>query len=319
MQGASSAEAQGQRLALSSVAATNASTPLREQPAADGAVITTLPVNARSIVMGGPFNDNWYWLDYNGTRGYTQGRFLVTVDDKWTPVPVTTPAASATAAPQATATPDSSVPSTVGTYSDLWLAEMATGGNVRVGPGLDQKIMKGWWAGRRLILYQAVNDSKGDLWYRVSDPPEAPMYVHSSLVRKVAPVIYEGARYKGRWININISQQIVTAYEDGRPVKVTLTSTGTAKNPTELGVWKIYYRLPKQDMKGGSLASEDYYFLKDVPYPQYFHNSGEGLHGTYWHDDFGRPRSHGCVNLSTPMSEWFYGWAKIGTVVYVHK
>jgi len=42
------------------------------------------------------------------------------------------------------------------------------------------------------------------------------------------------------------------------------------------------------------------------------------LHGTYWHDDFGRPHSHGCVNLSTPMSEWFYGFANLGTIVYVH-
>jgi lipoprotein-anchoring transpeptidase ErfK/SrfK len=72
-------------------------------------------------------------------------------------------------------------------------------------------------------------------------------------------------------------------------------------------------------MKGGSLAAGDYYFLKDVPYPQYFHNSGEGLHGTYWHDDFGRPHSHGCVNLSTPMSEWFYKWANVGMTVWVHK
>lgn len=320
-QGAGSAQAQEQRLALSSAAATIASAPLREQPASDGAAITTMPVNARSIVLGGPFNaDNWYWLDYNGTRGYTQGRFLVTVDERYTPVPLTTPAAgrTSTAGPEATATPDNTIPSTVGTYVGLWIGEMTTGGNVRVGPGLNQKIMKGWWAGRRVLLYQAVNDSKGDVWYRVSDPPEAPMYVHSSLVRKVMAVKYEGARYKGRWININISQQVVTAYEDGAPVKVTLTSTGTGKNLTELGVWKIYYRLPKQDMKGGSLASEDYYFLKDVPYPQYFHTSGEALHGTYWHDDFGRPHSHGCVNLSTPMSEWFYGWAKIGTIVYVH-
>ncbi len=127
--------------------------------------------------------------------------------------------------------------------------------------------------------------------------------------------------------DFNISQQVAVAYVDGTPVKVTLTSTGTIKtlangtkqdNRTELGVWKIYYRLPKQDMKGGSLASGDYYDLKDVPYPQYFHISGEALHGTYWHDDFGRPHSHGCVNLSTPMSEWFYNWDKVGTIVYVH-
>lgn len=337
--------AQEQRFGLNSPVATIANVILREQPSASSEELATMPVNARAVVMGGPFNDGWYWLSYSGMTGYANGKDLVQVDENYKPVPLETPTATrapatsippsqpttapqaatsvstvapaATAAP-ATSTPEPSAPTTSGDYTNLWLGEMSTGGNVRSGPGLDQKVLKGWWAGRRLILYQGVTDSKGALWYRVSEPPEAPMYVHSSLVKKVAPVKYEGARYKGRWVNINISQQIVTAYEDGKPVMVTLTSTGTKKDPTELGVWKIYYRLPKQDMKGGNLASNDYYFLKDVPYPQYFHTSGEGLHGTYWHDNFGRPMSHGCVNLSTPMSEWFYGWAKVGTVVYVH-
>ena len=53
-------------------------------------------------------------------------------------------------------------------------------------------------------------------------------------------------------------------------------------------------------MQGGNKASGDYYNLKDVPYPQYFNMTGESLHGTYWHDDFGHPHSHGCVNLEHP-------------------
>ena len=110
----------------------------------------------------------------------------------------------------------------------------------------------------------------------------------------------------------------MTAYAGGKPVLVTLASTGKGKNITNVGTWKIYWRLPKQTMEGGNLASGDYYKLKDVPYPQYFHASGEGLHGTFWHDNFGRPMSHGCVNLSTPIAGWFYNWANIGTVVYVH-
>lgn len=214
--------------------------------------------------------------------------------------------------------PAAAVIAAPGGYSGLWIGEMSMGGNVRTGPGTNQRRLKTWGAGRRVLLYQAVRDGVGGLWYRVSESPEAPMYVHSSLIRRVAPVKFEGARFRGRWVNINISQQIVTAYENGTPVKVTLTSTGTRKNPTELGVWKIYYRLPKQDMDGGSLAAGDYYNLKDVPFVQYFHNSGEGLHGTYWHDNFGRPMSRGCINLSIPMSQWFYGWANIGTTVYVH-
>ena len=335
--GTAPAQAQeAQRFALGSVVAAKTGVTLRDQPMVDGAKVAEMKVNERAIVTGGPFNDGWYWLDFKGSQAYAAGSLLVLVDDKYTPVPEETvtvtatapsestpsaqPTGSASASPTPAAFPTTEVttPTTPGDYTGLWLGEMSTGGNVRVGPGLDKKILKGWWAGRRVLLYESVTASDGGVWYRVSEQPEQPMWVHSSLVRKVAPVKFEGARYKGKWVNINITQQIVTAYEDGTPVKVTLASTGKAKTPTELGVWKIYYRLPKQDMEGGNLASGDYYNLKDVPYPQYFHMSGEGLHGTYWHDNFGRPMSHGCVNLSTPISEWFYGWARIGTIVYVH-
>ena len=324
------------QLPLQSPVATIAGTELRDQPMSDGRVLVRLPVNAQAIVIGGPFNDGWYWLEYRALRGYVHGKYLVLVDEHYTPVPEVTdtptalptstppaPPATPTAQPTGPANPtaqpteDAGVPVT-GDYSDLWIGEMITGGNVRVGPGLNYRVLKVWWAGRRVLLYEAVTDSTGAVWYRVSDPPETPMYVHSSLIRRVMPVKYEPARYRGKWVNVNISQQVVTAYEDGTPVKVTLASTGTVKNPTEPGVWKIYYRLPKQDMDGGSLAAGDYYNLKDVPWVQYFHMSGEALHGTYWHDNFGRPMSHGCVNLSIPMAEWFYNWAKIGTVVYVH-
>lgn len=376
------AAAQGKQFGIGTVVATIANTELQDQPAANSAVVVTLPVNTRGMVLGGPFNEGWYWLNVNGAQGYARGDMLVSVDDNYTPIPLVTPTtlpantpvpprptntpvplkptntpvrpkATNTVAPQATATtapapptatsapatvapapptastavsgtvqpaatPDNPVPQTAGIYTNLWLAEMTTGGNVRVGPGLDQKIMKGWGAGRRVILYQSATDSKGGVWFRVSDPPEDPMWVHSSLIRRVAPIQYQGDKYKGRWVDVNIGQQVVTAYENGNPVKVTLASTGKAPNLTEIGVWKIYWRLPKQDMKGGSKASADDYDLKDVPFPQYFHISGEALHGTFWHDDFGHPHSHGCVNLSTPMSEWFYGWDKIGTIVNVH-
>jgi hypothetical protein len=337
--GGQSASAQdAPRYALGSLVATTTGLNLRDQPSASiGDKIAQLPVNARALVIGGPFNDNWYWLDFNGTKGYANGKYLVLVDENYTPVPdvteVPTSAVQPTSpvpSPETTTVPptqipassptiDITTPSASGDYSGLWLGEMSVAGNVRVGPGLDQKILKGWWVGRRVLLYETATDKDGGEWYRVSETPEQPMWVHSSLVRKIEPVKFEGAKYKGRWISVNVSQQIMTAYQDGTPVKVSLTSTGTAKNPTEIGVWKIYYRLPKQDMDGGNLASGDYYNLKDVPFPQYFHISGEGLHGTYWHDNFGRPMSHGCVNLSTPIAEWLYGWARIGTVVWVHK
>ncbi|HEX9991269.1 MAG TPA: L,D-transpeptidase [Chloroflexia bacterium] len=317
-QGAGQAHAQeGARIEIKSEVATIADTNLLGQPAEDGPVVANMPVNSRAIVIGGPFNDGWYWLDYSGVQGYAHRKSLVLVDANYRPVPSATPVPTSPPPPTATPTPGTVFEMGPGKYEGLWLGEMAHKGNVWNGPG-QGKIIKSWWAGRRVLLYEGITDVKGALWYRVSEEPEAPMYVQASMVKKIAPVKFEAARYRGRWVNINISQQVVTAYEDGTPVMVSLASTGTGKNPTELGVWKIFYRLPKQDMKGGSRATGDYYYLKDVPYPQYFHSSGEGLHGTYWHDNFGRPMSHGCINLSTPIAGWFYRWASIGTVVYTH-
>ncbi len=301
--GAGAVQAQQATLPIGSTGATTAPTSLYDTPASDGKLLATMPVNAQAKVMGGPFNEGWYWLDYKGTKGYAPGKTLVLVDGNYKPVPPPTP----------TATPRPPSP-----YLGLWVGEMAKGGPVKSGPGSNTSTVKSWWAGRRVLLYQEAKDSKGMSWYRVSDPPEVPMYVQASLVKKMFAVKYEeGSRWKGKWVNVNLSQQVVTAYQDGEPVKVTLASTGKASTPTNQGVQSIQWRVTSRRMIGGT-PGVDYYDLPNVPYPQYFNSTGEALHGTYWHDNFGRPSSHGCVNLSTPISKWFYEWGHVGMVVWVH-
>lgn len=59
------------------------------------------------------------------------------------------------------------------------------------------------------------------------------------------------------------------------------------------------------------------YYLPDVPYVMYFYR-GYGLHGTYWHNNFGVPMSHGCVNLRTEDAAWLFDWASVGTPVTVY-
>ena len=58
--------------------------------------------------------------------------------------------------------------------------------------------------------------------------------------------------------------------------------------------------------------------MKDVPYVQYFNNEAEALHGAYWHNNFGSPMSHGCINLPVYSARWMYGWGTLGTQVWVH-
>jgi lipoprotein-anchoring transpeptidase ErfK/SrfK len=118
-----------------------------------------------------------------------------------------------------------------------------------------------------------------------------------------------------RWISVNLTTQTLTAYEGNTPVRSTLISSGLPRTPTVTGQFRIYLRYRSQDMNGYRLGYN--YYLRDVPYVQYFYGN-YGLHGTYWHNNFGRPMSHGCVNLPTPEAEWLFNWASIGTLVYVH-
>jgi len=114
-----------------------------------------------------------------------------------------------------------------------------------------------------------------------------------------------------RWIDVNLSEQRVYAYEGDIIVNAFIVSTGTSRTPTVTGKYKIWIKLKSTTMSGPG------YYLTNVPYTMYFYK-GYGLHGTYWHNNFGTPMSHGCVNLSIPDAQWLYNWAFEGTEVDVH-
>ncbi|HUT20831.1 MAG TPA: L,D-transpeptidase, partial [Anaerolineae bacterium] len=88
-------------------------------------------------------------------------------------------------------------------------------------------------------------------------------------------------------------------------------STGTWRTPTVVGTFSVYVKYTSTRMRGPG------YDLPNVPYTMYFYRS-YGLHGTYWHNNFGTPMSHGCVNLSIPDSRWLFNWAPAGTKVVSH-
>lgn len=114
-----------------------------------------------------------------------------------------------------------------------------------------------------------------------------------------------------RWIDVNLSEQQIYAYEGDVLVNSFVVSTGVYDTPTVTGEFKIYLKVPMQDMSGPG------YYLSNVPWVMFFY--GEyGFHGTYWHDNFGAPMSRGCVNLRTEDAEWLYYWASVGTPVVVH-
>ena len=116
-------------------------------------------------------------------------------------------------------------------------------------------------------------------------------------------------------IEIDLANQRLYAYEDDRMVYNFLVSTGKW-NRTPTGKFHIWIKLRYCLMHGGSKALHTYYYLPNVPFVMYFYNwqypkwQGYGIHGTYWHDNFGHPMSHGCINMKTEEVALLYYWAQ---------
>jgi lipoprotein-anchoring transpeptidase ErfK/SrfK len=138
------------------------------------------------------------------------------------------------------------------------------------------------------------------------------------------------------WLDISILKQTLIAYEGTTPVYATLVSTGADglgdpkdTHSTVRGQFLIHTKHVTATMSGDELGDE--FDLRDVPYVQYF-REGYALHAAYWHDSFGKPRSHGCINLSPADARWLFHWSdppvppawhgamtlRNGTLVYVH-
>jgi hypothetical protein len=125
------------------------------------------------------------------------------------------------------------------------------------------------------------------------------------------PGLPSGVGDHDRWIDVNLSEQRTYAFEGYDLVNSFIVSTGTYLHPTVTGTYQVYLRYRYTDMAGPG------YYLPDVPYVMYFYK-GYGVHGTYWHNNFGTPMSHGCVNLTIDDAHWLYDWSTMGTVVNVH-
>lgn len=114
-----------------------------------------------------------------------------------------------------------------------------------------------------------------------------------------------------RWVDVDVRRQRAYAYEGKTLVKSFIISTGTWQHPTVLGQYHIYVKYRYANMSGPG------YFLPNVPYVMYFYQ-GYGLHGTYWHSNFGTPMSHGCINFTIADAGWLFNWTSIGTLVNIH-
>jgi lipoprotein-anchoring transpeptidase ErfK/SrfK len=113
------------------------------------------------------------------------------------------------------------------------------------------------------------------------------------------------------WVDVNLSLQTAYAYRGTELVRSFIVSTGTWQYPTVTGQFHIYVKYRYANMSGPG------YYLPDVPYVMYFYE-GYGLHGTYWHNNFGTPMSHGCVNFTIEDAGWIFDFTEVGSLVNVH-
>jgi lipoprotein-anchoring transpeptidase ErfK/SrfK len=113
-----------------------------------------------------------------------------------------------------------------------------------------------------------------------------------------------------KWIEVILSKQRLNAWQNGRIVMTSAISSGIRAYPTRRGTFKIYVKYRATRMRGPG------YNLPNVPYTMYY-SGNFGIHGAYWHNNFGHPMSHGCVNLPVAFARSLYLWAPMGTVVVI--
>lgn len=115
-----------------------------------------------------------------------------------------------------------------------------------------------------------------------------------------------------RWIEIRLKQQRLLAWEGNQYIYGATVSTGKASTPTLKGVFAVQTKLRETRMRGAD------YNIPDVPYTMYY-DGGYAIHGAYWHNRFGTPISHGCINLKPSQARWLFNWAKVGTPVVIRE
>ena len=185
------------------------------------------------------------------------------------------------------------------------------------------------WTPLYRLYYQSVHwitaieyGPGGSLWYRLTDDLlHAHHYVSALHVRPIPPeeldLISPTLHPDDKHILVSIDEQRLTAFEGDKVALRTKVSTGMPTEtplgmlPTETprGRFRVQTKMPSRHMGEGNLTADlEAYELPGVPWVCFFHKEGIALHGTYWHDNFGRAMSHGCINMRNEDAKWLYRW-----------
>jgi lipoprotein-anchoring transpeptidase ErfK/SrfK len=165
-------------------------------------------------------------------------------------------------------------------------------------------------------VMSAVDAADGGVWYRLLDDKfEKHYYVPAKDIRlipaeELAP-LSPAIPIEDKRVEVRLDEQLLLAYESGRAVFATRISTGgrrlSGTYTTPLGNFITYHKRPTRHMANGDIASNGFDF-PGVPWVLYITEGGISFHGTYWHNDYGIPHSHGCINMTPQAAKWLYRW-----------
>lgn len=203
--------------------------------------------------------------------------------------------------------------------------------NVRSGPGTSFPKIAQLRIGMVLKVAEKVKDTEGNTWYKIAFDewiryPErvtSDWYVSADVVRLFSDEGDLGSLMvksppNAKRIVIDISEQVLYAYDSDTLYMQSPISTGVDLSPTPIGTFSVRSKTPRRYMQGPiPEVSDQYYDLPGVPWDLYFTELGAAIHGAYWHTDFGKTHSHGCVNLPLDQAQKLYRWADLGTKVSI--
>ena len=158
-----------------------------------------------------------------------------------------------------------------------------------------------------------VNSSEQTIWYRLYDkkirgsyfaPAQALRIIPDEELKPLSSEVPGDLKY----IYVDLTSQSLIAFEDDKPVLISSLSSGSKGSRTPLGIYKTFHKGPSIHMTNDE-GDKSTYDLPGVPWVTFFTGTGISFHGTYWHNDFGRPKSHGCINLPLAAAKCIYRWS----------
>lgn len=201
--------------------------------------------------------------------------------------------------------------------------------NLRSGPGVKYSVIERLRNGVVLKVAETTV-LQGETWYKIQFDKELrypervtrDWYVSGNFVHLISDVGDKDTNGKkfltNKRIIVDISEETLYAYEGDILYMKELISTGIGFTPTPGGDFSVLRKTPSRYMQGPIVGvSDQFYDLPGVPWDLYIDRTGVVIHGAYWHDQFGKPWSHGCINLSPQNAKKLYLWADLGTKVLV--